>query len=150
MATTTFTIGQLAREAGVPVSTVRYYERNGILKPDARSGGNYRVYAPAAVERLKFIRASQAIGFSLSDIRSLIDIAYSDETPCDDMLEIGRTRLADMRDRLADLKRVERALARVVDACCRGDDDDMCRKLSRLRGRTIACKECCEKSGGRA
>ena len=140
-----YTIGQLARAGNVPVSTVRFSERHGILKPQGRSGGNYRQYDSGSLERLRFIRASQAMGFRLSDVRALIEIAYADETPCDELLSVGEKRLTDVRQRLKDLKRVERALARVIEACCRGEDDDICGKLSRLRGKTIACKAGCAK-----
>ena len=68
---TFYTIGQLAKEANVPTSTVRYYERVGHLQPDGRSSGNYRVYSPAALKRLRFIRAAQATGFTLDDITTL-------------------------------------------------------------------------------
>src|SRR5437867_5807252 len=117
-----YTIGQLARGANVPVSTVRFYERHGILKPRGRSGGNYRQYDDASLERLRFIRASQAIGFSLADIRALIEIAYAEETPCDEMLGVGQKQLAEVRQRLKDLRRVEKALAKVIESCCRGED----------------------------
>lgn len=65
------TIGRLAGVAGVPVSTVRYYERAGLLRPEARTGGNYRFYGPASLARLRFIRAAQATGFGLKDIQEL-------------------------------------------------------------------------------
>ncbi len=69
---TKLTIGELAKAAGVPTSTVRYYERAGILRPSGRSAGNYRVYSKSELERLRFIRAAQATGFTLDDIKSLL------------------------------------------------------------------------------
>ena len=57
-----FTIGELARAAGVPTSTVRYYEREGIVRPAGRSGSNYRLYSQQEIERLRFIRAAQGTG----------------------------------------------------------------------------------------
>ncbi len=69
---TNLTIGELAEAAGVPTSTVRYYERTGILKPGGRSPGNYRVYSESELERLRFIRAAQATGFTLGDIKALL------------------------------------------------------------------------------
>lgn len=128
------TIGELARAADVPVSTIRFYERNGILAPDARTGANYRTYSAQALERLKFIRASQATGFSLADIRKLLDLAYSSDPPCEEVLNLAQNRLADVRQRLADLKRVEKALARSLQQCCKGEGDDLCDEISRMRG----------------
>jgi len=70
--TTKLTIGELAKAADVPISTVRYYERAEILKPSGRSAGNYRVYSEHELERLRFIRAAQATGFRLEDIKALL------------------------------------------------------------------------------
>ncbi len=67
-----FTIGALARAAEIAVTTVRYYERIGLLVPDDRSSGNYRLYSPASLRRLKFIRAAQSIGFTLDDVQALL------------------------------------------------------------------------------
>jgi DNA-binding transcriptional MerR regulator len=135
-----YSIGQLAKAAGVPVSTVRFYERSGILKPDARTGGNYRHYTAFTLERLRFIRTSKQIGFSVSDIRALLQLAF-DEQPCDAVLDLARTRLADVRQRLKDLKRVERALSDALDSCCKGRNDDICGVLSRLRGDKLRCRK---------
>src|SRR4051812_7515770 len=96
IAMTTHTIGQLARLAGVPTSTVRFYERAGLLRPDARSGGNYRHYGDAAVGRLRFIRSAQATGFSLGDIRELLSLTHAEEAPCDEVLALTKQRLADV------------------------------------------------------
>ena len=67
-----FTIGQLALEARIPATTLRYYERIGLLLPDDRSQGNYRLYGAASLRRLQFICAAQSIGFKLDDIRTLL------------------------------------------------------------------------------
>ena len=67
-----FTIGELAKAAGVPTSTVRYYEREGILRPAGRNGSNYRLYSREDVERLCFIRAAQGTGFTLRDVTELL------------------------------------------------------------------------------
>ena len=66
------TIGRLAEQAGVPVSTVRYYERRGLLAPEERSPSRYRLYGPAVLRRLRFIRAAQRSGFTLEDIRRIL------------------------------------------------------------------------------
>ena len=66
------TIGEIAGSVGVATSTLRYYEREGLLKPSGRSGAGYRLYDPASVERLRFIRTAQAVGFALDDIKALL------------------------------------------------------------------------------
>ena len=139
------TIGQLAKRAGVPTSTVRYYERAGLLTPDARTGGNYRAYAPHSLDRLKFIRTAQATGFSLGDIRELLSLTHSDDPPCGGLAAVSRNRLRDVRDRIRQLKHVERVLARSVSTCCSGDEPDLCEEITRLRG--PAARPCKEAAG---
>lgn len=79
----TYTIGQLAKSVGVPISTVRYYERAGLLKPEARTGSNYRVYSQQSLERLQFIRSAQAVGLSLDDIAQMLRAAHGSDQPCE-------------------------------------------------------------------
>ena len=131
-ASSTLTIGQLASAAGVPTSTVRYYERVGLFKPDARTRANYRCYTARAVERLRFIRAAQAAGFSLEDVRQMLALTHSDESPCGEMPALINRRLDDVRRRLRDLKRVERTLANAAKSCCKGGAD-WCAEVKRLQ-----------------
>jgi MerR family mercuric resistance operon transcriptional regulator len=131
-ASSALTIGQLAGAVGVPTSTVRYYERVGLFKPDARTRANYRCYTARAVERLRFIRAAQAAGFSLEDVRQMLALTHSDESPCGEMTALINRRLDDVRQRLRDLKRVERTLANAVKSCCKGGAD-WCAEVERLQ-----------------
>jgi DNA-binding transcriptional MerR regulator len=108
------TIGQLAKSSGVPSSTVRYYERIALLKPEKRSTGNYRLYGTDALERLRFIRAAQAVGFGLDDISTLLSGAA-----CRDVQHLIERRLADVAQRLRDLRHVQRVLASSLVECRR-------------------------------
>jgi MerR family mercuric resistance operon transcriptional regulator len=132
---TTYTIGQLAKAADVPTSTIRFYERTGLFRPDGRSGGNYRQYTPQALERLRFIRSAQATGFSLEDVRDLLKLTDSDDLPCDDVVALTRKRLDEVRARLKELRRVERVLAESLENCCRGTSPDLCERIIGLKGR---------------
>jgi DNA-binding transcriptional MerR regulator len=133
------TIGELARAADVPTSTVRFYERRGLLKPDARTQANYRSYTPRAAERLKFIRAAQATGFRLKDIREMLALAYSDESPCDEVAVLIQRRLADVKQRLGELKRIDRALSIALKSCCKGGPD-WCNEIERIKtGKSALC-----------
>jgi len=127
------TIGQLAAAAGVPTSTVRFYEREKLLTPDARTGGNYRAYSNASLERLKFIRAAQASGFNLSDIREMLALTHSDDEPCKEIATLIENRLADVRKRMSELHQVEKTLASALANCCRGGTD-WCNEVVRLGG----------------
>ncbi len=117
--TAPYTIGALAKAAGVPTTTVRYYERRGLLVPDSRTRSKYRVYGEAALERLRFIRSAQATGFTLEDIAALLELR--DEGTggrCrTEVRSMIARRLADAKARMADLERV-RAVLLEADAAC--------------------------------
>src|SRR5690349_3932882 len=132
------TIGELAKAAEVPTSTVRFYERRGLLEPDARTRSNYRAYSSRTAERLKFIRSAQAAGFSLKDIREMLDLTYSDEPPCDEVAALIERRLDDVKQRLRDLKRINRTLTVALKSCCKGGPD-WCNEIERLKGKTVPC-----------
>jgi MerR family mercuric resistance operon transcriptional regulator len=133
------TIGQLARTIGVPISTVRFYERRGLLSPDGRTASNYRNYTDATASRLRFIRSAQASGFSLADIREMLDLAHNDGPPCKEVAALIERRLSDVRQRVKDLRRVERTLTESLAACCKGGLD-WCNAIERLKGpRAPAC-----------
>ncbi len=136
-----YTIGQLARAAGVPVTTLRYYERSGLLTPEYRTAGNYRAYTPAALERLRFIRAAQATGFSLGDIEQMLGLTDSDEPPCKEILALLQNRLDDVRQRLRELRRVERALADSLQTCCK-NSPDWCEQVHRLKASKKKVAQC--------
>ena len=128
-----YTIGRLAKTVGVPTSTIRFYERTGLFRPDARSRGNYRQYTQHAVERLRFIRSAQATGFSLEGIRELLSLTHSAEAPCDEVLTLTKKRLAEVRQRLNELRNVERLLVKSIANCCKGDGPDLCNDVIRLK-----------------
>ena len=129
----TYSIGQLAEAVGVPTSTVRFYERAGLLKPDGRTGGNYRTYGERSLERLRFIRSAQATGFSLDDVHELLRLTYSDEPPCEEVLTLTKKRLDEVRDRIKELRHVERVLTKSLADCCTGSSPDLCNEITRLR-----------------
>jgi MerR family mercuric resistance operon transcriptional regulator len=135
----TYTIGQLAHAAGVPTSTLRFYERTRLLTPTTRSDGNYRQYDSASLERLRFIRAAQATGFSIEDIRELLSLTHSDDPPCDDVLSLMNNRLAEVRERLKKLRHVERVLSKALNECCSGKTIDLCGEINRLKGVSGTC-----------
>lgn len=106
------TIGELARAAEVPTSTVRFYEREGLLRPSGRSASNYRLYAEEDLERLRFIRAAQATGFTLGDVKALLRPA-----PCGRVQSLIEHRLDEVSRRMAELRHVKRVLERSLRTC---------------------------------
>jgi MerR family mercuric resistance operon transcriptional regulator len=111
----TFTISSLAQAAGVNVETIRFYQRRGLLAEPDKPLGGIRRYGEAEVARVLFIKAAQRIGFTLDEIAQLLQL--DDGTRCKEARAIAEHKLADVRQRLQDLQRIEAALAQLVDRC---------------------------------
>ena len=109
------TIGKVARAAGVATATLRYYEQENILMPAARNRAGYRLYDGGAVERLEFIRAAQTVGFTLGDIRALLEL--NEDSPCKEVQALIERRLTEVDEKLADLTRVRSTLADALQRC---------------------------------
>ena len=124
------TIGALARAAGVPVSTVRYYERTGLLRPGTRSAGNYRLYSPADLQRLRFIRAAHATGFTLDDITHLLR-----PTSCGRVQQLIQDRLETLEARMKELRHVRRVLQRSFEQCRAHEATGRCHVVAELTSR---------------
>ena len=110
-------IGQLARRAGVPIDTVRYYERQQLLATAQRSAGGYRVFSDTDLTRLRFIRRAKALGFTLEEIGELLRLS---DQRADDMAQVRETavhKLQDIQQRITELQRMHAALEQLVDAC---------------------------------
>ncbi len=127
------TISQLAKAVAVPTTTVRYYERAGLLKPEDRSAGNYRLYGVESLRRLKFIRAAQAIGFTLDDVRELLGRVEAEPPPCRDVQTLIEGRLADIEERLKDLRHVQRVLKSSLEKCKQTEQAGCCHVIETLR-----------------
>jgi Zn(II)-responsive transcriptional regulator len=111
----TFSIGQLAKRAGVAIDTVRYYERNAMLTPAGRMESGYRRYGEMELKRLRFIRRAKVLGFTLADIRELLSL--SDERNVAKVKLAAEAKLAEVEQRLAELERIRNGLRSLVAAC---------------------------------
>ena len=124
------TIGQLARAAGVPVSTVRFYERRKLILPAARSAASYRYYDADHVQRVRFIRRAQELGFGLAEIGLLLGFSRARVRRAE-LDRVGGRKLAELDARIADLRRVQRALRGLLAAPC-FDPDAPCPIIAAL------------------
>jgi len=106
-------IGDLSQQTGVKVPTIRYYEEAGLISPTERSAGNQRRYDHAGLERLAFIRHARELGFALDDIRELIELSNHPDQGCHDAHEIAARHLLSVRDRIRNLRRLEKELRRL-------------------------------------
>ena len=129
---TTYTISQLAKAADVPTSTLRYYERCGLLRPKSRAKGEYRAYDDAALARLRFIRGAQVGGLKLADVRELL-LLLDDEDRCAGACGLLTQRLGEVRRQIGELREMEGRLAESLERCRRDAGDGPCEGLERVR-----------------
>lgn len=127
-----YTIGELALAVEVPTSTLRYYERIGLLRPAGRTAGNYRYYSDDALERVGFIRSAQSTGFRLEDVQMLLALQDGESSPCREVQELLEARLADAASRMKDLRRMQRVLQSSLKMCREADPSGRCGVLEAL------------------
>lgn len=111
------TTGQVAREAGVNVETIRFYERKGLLQEPPRLASGYRQYGPEAVRRVLFIKRAQDLGFTLKEIAELLALRVEHDTQCADFCELADGKIAAIREKIRTLDRMRTVLADLTSAC---------------------------------
>ena len=129
----TLTIGAVAASAEVGVETIRFYQRKGLLDEPERPQGGIRRYGQPDVARVRFIKSAQRLSFSLEEVSGLL--VLEDGTHCDDARALAQGKLADVRARLADLRRIERALKTMIDRCSEHRGNICCPMISVLQSK---------------
>ena len=114
MATTALTIGRLARAAGVGIETVRYYQRRGLLSVPSPVG-TFRHYTPETIDRIRFIKRAQELGFTLTEVQELLRL--NDGADRSSIRKIAQARLEQIDTNLSDLRRMQRTLKHVIHEC---------------------------------
>ena len=113
----TLSIGQVARQAGVGVETVRFYERQGLLAEPARRASGYRQYDKQAVDVLRFIRRAKELGFTLKEIKSLLELRMDASATQAEVRQQAKETLAGIEAKIADLERMRNALTKLIKKC---------------------------------
>jgi len=113
----TMTVGQVAREVGIGVETIRFYEREGLLEQPARRQSGYRQFEPDAIARLRFIKQAQRLGFTLREVRDLLALKLDPSAKRSQLRERALAKVADIDQRISDLKRMKKSLAPLLKAC---------------------------------
>ncbi|RWA75439.1 MAG: MerR family transcriptional regulator [Mesorhizobium sp.] len=112
------TIGRAAEQAGVGVETIRFYERRGLIKQPARPrNGGYRSYDDSVIERVRFIRQAQELGFSLHEIAELLSLQANPDTDCRDIRARALRKREDVNEKIAQLQRIREALDELIASC---------------------------------
>jgi MerR family mercuric resistance operon transcriptional regulator len=130
-----FPIGALSAATGVNIETIRYYEKIGLMPAPPRTQGGQRVYGGNHLKRLTFIRRSRELGFSLDEIRALLGLAGGHALTCAEVSGMAHAHIAGIRQKVKDLKKLERVLTDLA-ARCHGRQVPDCPILDALAGRT--------------
>ncbi len=116
-------IGTLAQLAGVSTDTLRFYEKNGLLAPCSRNAAGYRLYSAREVQRIRFILSAKSVGFTLKEIHELLALEVRrEQASCEDVKQLVDEKISVVRQRIAELQRIQGSLQILSDACCGGDE----------------------------
>lgn len=121
-----FPIGELARRALVSVQTVRYYERQKLLLPVGRKESGYRVYNERALKRLKFIRRAKELGFTLHEIRGLLDLRVESASTCEKVQKKVNDKLTTVEQKISGLESLRKVLNELIECCHRRQPTEEC------------------------
>ena len=126
------TIGAFAQAAGVNVETIRFYQRKGLLSEPEKPYGSIRRYGADDVARVKFVKSAQQLGFSLDEIAELLRL--DDGTHCEEASSLAEHKLENVREKMADLTRMEAVLSQLVCACHASKGKVSCPLIASLQG----------------
>lgn len=132
-------IGEASRRSGCHIETIRYYERVGLLPAPERGPNGYRHYSDDHVRRLHFVARGRELGFSIDEIRSLLQLAEDPELSCAQVDQLARAHLREVQNKLRELNAIAAELQRTIDGCA-GGDREHCAILHAL--------EACDEAGG--
>ena len=113
-------IGELSRETGCHVETIRYYEKRGLLPEPPRTAGGHRIYGPEHLRRLSFILRARELGFSIARVADLLRLADQQEPDCETVRGLTAEHLDEVRSKITDLQRLEQVLEQIVTRCGEG------------------------------
>jgi DNA-binding transcriptional MerR regulator len=125
-------IGELAKETGVKVVTIRYYEQIGVLPAPRRTASNYRTYSEEHAQRLRFIRRCRDLGFSLDQVRDLFRLSTENAPSCTEVCRLAKRHLKAIEDKLADLNHLASELRRISVSCSGSKPMAECRIMEAL------------------
>lgn len=126
------TRGKLAGESGVNIATIRYYENFGLLPEPPRSNAGYRMFSPESVKRVRFIRNAQELGFSLKEIKELLDLRVTPDARAADVRLLAEEKIANIGEKIRRLRAIEKSLKLMVNTCCSDGTASECPILESL------------------
>lgn len=118
-------IGEVAKRSGSGIETIRFYEREGLLLEPERRPSGYRQYDEATVERLDYIRRAKELGFTLAEIRDLLELSFADSN-CEHIYQRAEAKLIDIEAKIRSLQQMKRSLGKILERCRAKDNTDDC------------------------
>ena len=128
-------IGEVARLSGTGIDTIRFYEREGLLPEAERRPSGYRQYGEATVERLDYIRRAKDLGFTLAEVRDLLELSSAAPT-CEHVRRRAEAKVADIEGKIRSLQQMRRSLGRIVDRCRAKDAAEDCPLVHKTKRKT--------------
>jgi MerR family mercuric resistance operon transcriptional regulator len=110
-------VGEVARQAAVNLQTIHYYERTGLLPRPPRTASNYRIYTDDAVQRVRFIKRAQELGFTLKEVKELLSLRAAPRSCCGDVRRQAETKLVDIEEKIGTLQAMRKALTKLIAEC---------------------------------
>ncbi len=126
----THTISKVAKELSINVETVRFYERRGLIEQPVKPEVGYRHYPDETVNRIRFIKRAQELGFTLEEIANLLIL---EDRPCSQVQDLAEHKLCAVKEKMADLRRLEKALKALLVQCHSNEDDSHCPIIDALQ-----------------
>lgn len=128
------TIGLFAKKAGVNIETIRYYERKGLLPEPKRRKSGYRIYSAEDIRRIEFIIRAKSLGFTLVEIKEILDLYKNPETKCEDMKKKAENKIEDIERKISSLTKIKKALKKLSKQCIGPVPLDQCSIIDFLSG----------------
>lgn len=123
---TTMKIGEVAKRSHIGIETIRFYEREGLLLEPERRPSGYRQYDESTVQRLEYIRRAKELGFTLAEIRELLELSFASQSCCDHIRQRAEAKVADIEDKIRSLQQMKRSLSQIMECCLKAHSAEDC------------------------
>lgn len=131
-------IGEIARRSGIGIETIRYYERERLLQEPERRPSGYRQYEESVLARLEYIGRAKALGFTLAEIRELLELSYAAHAGCDHIRQRAAAKISDIESKIHSLQKMKRSLGEILERCKTKDSSEECPLVHNNEGKSAS------------
>lgn len=130
-------IGEIAKRSGIGIETIRYYEREGLLQEPERRPSGYRQYDESIIERLEYIMRAKELGFTLAEVRELLELSFSTHSHCDHIRQRADAKITDIEAKIRRLQQMKRSLGKIVQRCQAENSPETCPLVHKTTKRAL-------------